>query len=284
MAYCLMQADARTLPLASESVDCVVTSPPYWAQRDYGVDGQIGLEDSPHDFVSALLPAFRETRRALKPCGTLWVIIGDTYYGDSPVRSCAKEAFSKSWDRSQTRSRGGSRRSAKRIGELSRCQLCGVPWRFAVAMQKEGWYLRSEITWCKPASKPEGRVKNRPSNATEKVFLFAKQRNRYAYHRDEVLKQYGADRNYWLVETARGDGNHPAAFPVEIAQRAIIAGCPAGGIVLDPFCGSGTVGVACLRSGRDFVGLDIKGEYLRTAGERLSGEYENSRNNLVKYE
>ena len=135
-------------------VQTCVTSPPYWNLRDYGVDGQIGLESTVDEFVEKMVVVGREIRRVLKDDGTFWLNLGDSYFGDSPVRKAASEAFSKTWDPSQTRSRGGLRRSAAAQGGLKAKDLCLIPHRVAIALQTDGWWLRDAIVWAKPNPMP----------------------------------------------------------------------------------------------------------------------------------
>ena len=136
------------------TVHCCVTSPPYWGLRDYGVEGQIGLEPTPQEYVDKLVGVFREVRRALRPDGTLWLNLGDSYFGDTPPRKASGEAFSKTWDPANTASRGGKRRSAARIGGLKPKDLIGMPWRLAFALQADGWWLRSDCIWAKANPMP----------------------------------------------------------------------------------------------------------------------------------
>lgn len=200
----ILHGDVRdVLPtLDAESVQCVVTSPPYWGLRDYGVDGQLGLEATPDEYVSNMVEVFREVKRVLRDDGTLWLNIGDSYFGDSPARGKSSEGFSKTWDKSQTRSRGGTRRSAKSVGALRPKNLIGIPWRLAFALQSDGWYLRSDIIWAKGLSfcpsyagsvMPES-CTDRPTSAYEHVFLLTKQA-RYYYDAEAVRENWADDRN-----------------------------------------------------------------------------------------
>jgi DNA modification methylase len=188
--------------LRSESVQCAITSPPYWNLRDYGHDSQIGLEKTPRDYVAALVEVLRELKRVMRTDGSLWLNLGDSYFGDSPTRKASAEAFSDTWNPADSAGNGGLRRSAARVGELKPKDLCMIPARVAIALQDDGWFLRSEITWCKRAPMPES-VRDRPTSATEKVYLLTKS-PRYLYNnqavRYEPLKE-SAER------LLRGDGS-----------------------------------------------------------------------------
>jgi DNA modification methylase len=174
----------KTLP--DESVQCVVTSPPYYGMRDYGFAGQIGLEPTLAEYLAKIVAVFSEIHRILRPDGTLWVNIGDGYFGDSPVREMSSEAFSKEWDKTQTRSRGGRRRSARREGSLKAKDLLGLPWRIAFALQDSGWWLRSDIIWAKPNPMPES-VSDRPTKSHEYLFLLSRS-SKYFYDAEAIME------------------------------------------------------------------------------------------------
>lgn len=185
----------RLAELPDASVQCVVTSPPYFGLRDYGVAGQIGLEPTLADYLATMVDVFREVRRVLRPDGTLWLNIGDSYHTDSPVRKSSAEAFSETWDLSQTASRGGLRKSAARSGTLKNKDLMMVPARLAIALCDDGWYLRSDIIWHKRAPMPES-VTDRPTSAHEHIFLLTKQ-PRYFYDADAVREEAEYGRRIW---------------------------------------------------------------------------------------
>lgn len=172
----------RTLPDAC--VQCVVTSPPYFGLRDYGIEGQIGLEPTVEAYVARMVDVFAEVRRVLRRDGTCWLNLGDSYFGDSPTRKTAGEAWSKTWDPTQTRSRGGLRRSGAREGGMKPKDLCMIPARVALALQADGWYLRSDIIWAKPNPMPES-VTDRPTKSHEYVFLLSKS-ERYYYDAESI--------------------------------------------------------------------------------------------------
>ena len=276
----IYQGDAlevlRGLP--SESVHCCITSPPYWGLRDYGVEGQIGLKQTLQEYVEALVEVFREVRRVLRLDGTLWLNLGDSYAG--------------SW---------GS------ASGLKPKDLVGVPWRVAFALQADGWYLRSDIIWHKPNSMPES-VTDRPTKAHEYIFLLAKSR-RYYYDAEaikeplarpeELLRKTPAvfggrnkhdgyrtrkhsgneyvgtytgrnKRSVWTVPTKPFPEAHFAVYPPALITPCILAGCPVGGTVLDPFAGSGTTLLVATQHHRKSIGIELNPEYIEIAKRRLN--------------
>lgn len=263
-----LAGDSRLLlpQLAAGSVQCCVTSPPYWGLRDYNHAEQIGAEASPEDYVQSLVAVFREVRRALADDGTLWLNVGDGYARNGGT------------GRSGPNARVGNTRKLiqRRNCRVPDCwglkdrDLMGLPWRVAFALQADGWLLRSKITWIKKAPMPES-VKNRPSNATEEVFLFSKTA-RYYYDNQAVREESGANlRNYWLLGPDSDGSPHPATFPRELARRCILLGSKPGDLVLDPFSGSGTTGVAAIELGRRAVLIELVDDYMEQARERLGG-------------
>lgn len=258
--------------LPQSSAQTVVTSPPYFGLRDYGDGRQIGIEATPSEYVSRLVDVFRAVRNVLKPDGTLWLNLGDTY-------------------------RDGN--------------LLGIPWRVALALVDDGWVLRSEIIWAKRNGLPDGSATDRPDRFHEHIFLLARQR-RYYYDADSIRedsdpKQEAHNRLYareyavtsekaptrqpgnvnhvgiharpgpggrnkrsvWTTSVARYVGAHTAVFPPELIEPCVVAGAPEGGVVLDPFCGTGTTGVVALRRGRSFVGIELNGESVALARRRI---------------
>ncbi|PFG17216.1 site-specific DNA-methyltransferase (cytosine-N4-specific) [Propionicimonas paludicola] len=288
----------RELPDAS--VDCCVTSPPYFGLRDYGVAGQIGAEASPAEFVAVLVAVFAEVRRVLADDGTLWLNLGDSYArqggsgrGSGSMLEGRKHGLAQ--EKNDTRRR-------KPGVVLPEKNLLGVPWRTAFALQDDGWILRNDIIWAKPNGMPES-VTDRLSTKHEHLFLFAKSRrywfdldlikvastgeapgnkpNTLAAYADATGTEKGARRwggnpgstllevhekrnpgDVWAIATQPFSEAHFATFPVEIPRRAIAAGCKPGGIVLDPFSGSGTTGLAAAELGRRYVGIDLNSDYL----------------------
>lgn len=248
----------------NESVNCIVTSPPYYWQRDYEVDGQIGHEASVEEYVEALQATFSEARRVLRDDGVLFLNIGDTYYSakGQPHGRDAKH-----------RGRQLSRRKLRAVDGpglgLPRKSLLGIPWRVALALQQDGWVLRSCIIWQRPAPMPEPTAHDRPWRTHEPIFLFAKS-PRYWFDRDAL----NGDEDIWRISARPyNPGVHFAPFPLELAERCIRAGCPEGGVVLDPFVGSGTSMAAALALGRSAIGIDLKPEYCDFVRKRLEDEF-----------
>lgn len=260
----LFEGDAinvlRRLP--SDSVQCVVTSPPYWGLRDYGIEGQIGLETILPQFLNRLVAIFSEVKRVLKPDGLLWLNIGDGYTsGNRGYRAPDKK----------NPARAMSVRPDTPEG-LKPKDLLGIPWRLAFALQDDGWYLRCDIVWNKPNATPES-VADRPTRAHEYLFMLSKS-ERYYYHR-EAMKDIGSNgkprnrRSVWDINTQAFAGSHFATFPPALIEPCILASTRPGDFVLDPFFGSGTVGMVCQRQARRYIGIELNPEYVRLAVERL---------------
>lgn len=252
--------------LEPESVNVCVTSPPYYNLRDYGIAGQIGREDTPDEYIENLVSAFREVRRVLKKDGTLWVNIGDSYTGGNR----------KSRDRDR-KVQGREMAIRKPTPEgLKPKELLGIPWRLAMALQADGWYLRSDIIWNKLNAMPES-VKDRPTRSHEYIFLLSRSQ-KYYFDMERIKepcvtpkgKKWRNKRDVWAVGTTGFKGDHFAVFPEKLIEPCILAGCPEGGIVLDPFTGSGTTGVVAMRLNRGFVGIEINTNYSKIAAERMN--------------
>jgi DNA modification methylase len=325
----------REMP--ENSVDCVVTSPPYWGLRDYGVAGQLGMEPTLAEHIGAMVTVFGAVRRVLKASGTLWLNYGDCYATSPNGRSAA-----------DTKAAGNDDRTFRDKpfltigGVLKPKDLCMVPNRLAIALQEAGWWVRSEIIWAKPNPMPES-IKDRPATSHEKIFMLSKSA-RYFYDAEAVRqnladasekrlaqnletqagsrranggsrahrpmkavsqKQRGHSRrhagfndrwdsmprdeqcahgrnlrNYepapvdaWVIATQPFKGAHFATFPPALAERCILAGCPRGGVVLDPFGGAGTTGLVALRHGRQAHLIELNPEYARLARERIDAEW-----------
>ena len=282
--------------LPDRSVDCIVTSPPYFGLRDYGVDGQIGAEPSPGEFVAALVAVFREARRVLADDGTLWLNLGDSY-----VHKKASGPQGRDGERA---TRTFTADAAGGWSGLPDKNLLGIPWRVALALQDDGWTLRNEIIWHKPNAMPES-VADRLSNRHEHLFLLTKQ-PRYWFDLDPIREprsevsikratphrspagkaareglpyagiaspqtlalsqmMHDGGRNpgdVWTIATQPFTEAHFATMPPALAERCIQAGCKPGGTVLDLFSGSGTTGLAAARHGRRYVGIDLNADYL----------------------
>jgi len=262
----ILTGDSRTvLPkVEAGSVQCCVTSPPYWGLRDYDHPEQIGAEDSPDQYVEQLVSVFREVRRVLKKDGTVWLNVGDGYARNGGHGKCGPNA------KVGNTKKMIQKRNCKvpQVWGLKDRDLMGLPWRVAFGLQADGWILRSRIVWVKKTAMPES-VKNRPTNATEEVFLFSKSPS-YYYDSDAVREESGANlRNYWpLGPDASGKG-HPAAFPRELARRCILLSTKPGDIVLDPFGGSGTTGAVAQEEGRKSILIELNPSYNDLTKKRL---------------
>lgn len=237
------------------------TSPPYWSLRDYGIDGQIGAEASVEKYVEKLVALFEEVRRVTRDDGTLWLNIGDSYTsGGRTWRAPDKKNPIRAMDVRPPTPEG-----------LKPKDLIGVPWRLAFALQEAGWYLRSDLIWHKPNCQPES-VKDRPTRAHEYLFLFSKS-DRYKYNQDAVRGPNNRNlRTVWDIKTKPYRGAHFATFPLELIKPSILLATSEGDLVLDPFLGSGTTGVASLKAQRRFVGIELNPEYIQIAEERLGDE------------
>lgn len=322
-----------------ESVNCVITSPPYYGLRDYGVEGQIGLEDTPEKYIERLVQLFREVRRVLKKEGTCWVNLGDTY-------STGTRA-----SRSQSNNPGvganneNAQNAVPRVGNPVGCKtkdLIGIPWMFAFAMRADGWYLRQDIIWAKPNPMPES-VTDRCTKSHEYIFLLSKSET-YYFNYEEIQEEavtqvdprigrreeyngirqgkegtgnrafvslktrprfggskYGDNeaphyntysgkewepqmdgevvvrnkRDVWNVKVKPNKEAHFATYPEMLIQPCVLAGCPEGGVVLDPFMGSGTTGIVARKLNRSYIGIEINPEYQQMATRRICEHGEN---------
>ena len=257
----------RSLP--SDSVRCAITSPPYWGLRDYGIQGQIGLEPSLSQFLDQLTLVFSELRRVLANDGTLWLNIGDGYTsGNRGYRASDKK----------NPARAMATRPPTPDG-LKPKDLIGVPWRLAFALQEDGWFLRSDVVWNKPNAMPES-VKDRPVRSHEYLFMLTKSEH-YFYDHEAVKEETGDEglrrsrRSVWSVNTKPFLGAHFATFPAELIRPCVLASSKPGDFVLDPFFGSGTVGLVSQEEGRRYLGIELNPEYVRLASERLQAAQPN---------
>ena len=325
--------------LPNESVNCCVTSPPYFNLRDYGVDGQIGMEDTPEEFIKKLTEVFREVRRVLKDDGTLWVNIGDSY--------CNSNGYARASEEFQRSGRNDALANDRSLSVLHEAgfktkDLMGIPWMLAFALREDGWYLRQDIIWHKPNPMPES-VKDRCTRSHEYIFLLSKSphyyfdyeeiqedsvcaddrragkgRIGYSGKRDETSGmnksfvvisdkrnkrdvweseyknlQYNGQPNHsmhkrraeglpdieyekrnkrdvWSVTTKAIKEAHFATFPEDLIEPCIKAGCPVGGVVLDPFFGSGTTGRVAQRLNRGYIGIELNPEYVEISKNRTN--------------
>lgn len=256
----VFQGDADVLlkQLPSDFFRCCITSPPYWGLRDYGIEGQIGAEEEPSDYICCLVAVFEQVRRVLTEDGTLWLNIGDSYTsGNRGYRAPDKK----------NPVRAMSYR-AKTPDGLKPKDLIGIPWRLAFALQQAGWYLRSDIIWEKPNCMPES-VKDRPTRAHEYVFLFSKSL-KYYYDYESVRESSGRNRRtIWSIPTEPFPGWHFATFPPKLVEPCVLAGSRPDDWILDPFFGSGTVGAVCEQQHRNYVGIELNPEYVNIAVERV---------------
>jgi site-specific DNA-methyltransferase (cytosine-N4-specific) len=257
----VFQGDAATVlaQLPDDFFQCAMTSPPYWGLRDYGMGGQIGAEDDPEEYVDKLVAVFEQVRRVLREDGTVWLNIGDSFTsGNRGYRAPDKK--------NPVRAMSYRPRTPK---GLKSKDLVGIPWRVAFALQRAGWYLRTDIIWEKPNAMPES-VKDRPTRSHEYVFLLSKS-ERYFYDPDSVAEGNGRNRRtVWSIPTEPFPGAHFATFPPALVEPCILAGSAPDDWVLDPFFGSGTVGVVCDRFNRKYVGIEANPEYVQLALDRLA--------------
>ena len=292
----------KTLP--TESVDCVVTSPPYWRLRDYEVKGQIGQEASIEGYLERLMNVFNEIRRVLKPTGTVWIVLNDTYKSKNDGRSQNKPKGN-IYNPSFQKAKSSKVKTALNIPAKS---LCLIPERFAGLMIEKGWILRNQIIWHKPNQMPQS-IKDRFTVDYEKLFFFTKT-SRYYFsqqfeplrdrkrlqrrflnpetdhkqhesywtthdlkaaeiRRKRILEKGRNKRCVWTIGTAKFSGEHYATYPEKLIETPILAGCPKGGIVLDPFMGSGTTAVVAKKLGRDYIGIELNKNYVKISEQRL---------------
>lgn len=327
----IIQGDALSVlkTLDGESVNCCVTSPPYYNLRDYGVDGQIGLEEHPEEYIQKLVEIFREVRRVLTKDGTLWVNIGDSYAGSGKGASNYPDN-AKKYKQGTNKGSVGTFLSKTVSANCKPKDLIGIPWMLAFALRADGWYLRSDIIWVKNNPMPES-VKDRCTKSHEYIFFLTKSPKYYfddesiaepvkessikrlkqpnienqkgsftpskangamkavapryggkkytenpdAFYRTKSGNAYDfrpkrKKRDVWTVSTQPFKGAHFATFPPKLVEPCILAGCPEGGIILDPFAGSGTTGMVARQHGRDFILIELNEEYVKLCEERTS--------------
>ena len=259
-----LNGDTREMvrQLPDDTFQCAVTSPPYWGVRDYGVDNQIGAEPDLYQYIERLVAVFRELRRALKPDGTFWLNIGNTY-----------SSGGRKWRDVDDKNKGRamSYRPPTPPG-LKKKDLIGVAWLLALACQKDGWYLRNDIIWHKPNGQPES-VKDRLTVSHEYLFMFSKS-ERYYFDQDAIKENTSNGnsrknkRTVWSINTEPCPEAHFAVFPGALIRPCILAGSKKGDIVLDPFYGAGTVGIITKELDRKCVGIELNDDYLHIAEKR----------------
>lgn len=338
MSITILNGDCRDVlkTLPEKSVQCCVTSPPYFGLRDYGHDSQIGAEPTPDEFAAELVAVFRDVRRVLKDDGTLWLNLGDSYSGAGHGGGGSFEK-ERNWRVGNPDKNNGSsnRDGLGRVSGIKPKDLIGIPWRVAFALQADGWYLRQDIIWAKPNPMPES-VTDRCTKAHEYIFMLTKQA-KYYYDQDAIkepmsmssvarLLQPGLDdqagyarvpgktngnmkavgkidkqrghgrrhdgfnarwdamekqeqcsgmrnkRSVWTVATRPFKESHYATFPPSLIEPCILAGCPVGGMVLDPFGGAGTTGLVADRLQRNATLIELNSAYATMARNRIDGD------------
>lgn len=324
--------------LPDNSIDCCVTSPPYYGLRDYGKEEQIGLEDTPEDYIERLVGVFMEVYRVLKPTGTLWLNIGDSYWGGKGKSGSSSGEYQEQRFKDKNTitpsccnfgGKGYTRPTDKKHEYIKPKDLIGIPWMLAFALRRAGWYLRQDIIWHKPNAMPES-VKDRCGKSHEYIFLLTKSasyyfdkeaiqipaktkenrpsgivRNReYNYNSkpnlnpaayriggnkrtevetDDPIYRKNTDRSFtpsdkvnkrdvWSVPTKPTKENHFAVFPDTLIVDCIKAGCPEGGLVLDPFMGSGTTAIVARKLYRNYIGFELNPDYVKISSEKINNE------------
>ena len=246
-----------------------VTSPPYFGLRDYGCDGQIGLEQTPDEYVEKLVEVFREVRRVLKDNGTLWLNVGDSYAANRSYQVPSTKGGKK---HSNSQSAGG--RGSKVPSGMKPKDLIGIPWLLATALRSDGWWLRQDIIWYAPNAMPE-RVTDRCVGAHEHIFLLSK--SKHYFFDFEAIQEPAADgttrrkRDVWTVNTAAYKGAHGAVFPPSLIEPCILAGSRPGDLVIDPFGGSGTTAGVATRHSRNALLCELNPEYGKLVPGRIAG-------------
>ena len=300
----------KTFP--DESINCCITSPPYFGLRNYGVDGQIGNENTPEEYIEKLVSVFNEVKRVLKDDGTLWLNLGDCWSGRNQVAE-TKNSTQKQKNNHGTNYMNEKEHKSKlvKLNSYKLKDLIGIPWMAAFALRNADWYLRQDIIWAKGNPMPES-VKDRCTKSHEYIFLFSK--NKKYYYDYEAIKEpavtkptvrdkkaegyqadygkgdrfsagarvYGADsmrnkRDVWFVNTKPCKEAHFATFPDTLIEPCVLAGCPENGIVLDPFMGAGTTGMVAKKHNRNYVGIELNADYIQIAERRIK-EHDNTRN------
>lgn len=250
--------------LPNNKFRCVITSPPYWGVRDYGVEDQIGAEPNLNDYIHSLVEIFSEVRRVLKPDGTFWLNIGNTYTSGG-----------RKWRQADAKNKGRAMSYRPPTPEgLKKKDLVGVAWMVAMACQQEGWYLRNDIIWHKPNCQPES-VRDRLTVSHEYLFMFSKS-ERYFFNQEAIKESYRNGnglknkRTVWSINTEPCPEAHFAVFPRNLVRPCILAGSEEGDAILDPFYGAGTVGMVAQELNRKCTGIEINDEYVDIARKRTS--------------
>ena len=304
----ILIGDCRNLlrEMAEKSVHTCVTSPPYFGLRDYGMDDQIGLEQTPEAFVAEMVAVFREVKRVLRDDGTLWLNLGDSYASYRDGKATPDTTRGDSEGTLVPKGSAKNRMASTFAGSsIKHKDLIGIPWRVAFALQADGWYLRQDIIWHKPNPMPES-VTDRCTKAHEYIFLLSKSPQYYFDHeaikepvadssisrlsQNNLSNQLGSDRvpfktngtmkavgntenrnkrSVWTITTKPFKGAHFATFPPDLIEPCILAGCPEGGTVLDPFGGAGTTGLVASSHNRNSILCELNPEYAQLALDRI---------------
>lgn len=311
----IIQGDCLSVlkTMESSTVNCCVTSPPYYGLRDYGMADQIGLETSPIEYVEKLVQVFREVWRVLRDDGVVWLNLGDSYNGSGGAGGDYNAGGLRE---------GQPRYPGHRVDGLKPKDMIGIPWRVAFALQSDGWYLRQDIIWAKPNPMPES-VSDRCTKSHEYIFLLSKSQQYYfdsesikeiadydgrkdtlskgskkynnhvvpgqptqtfamqkheRWNKNEEGEYIRNKRDVWKVPTECCKEAHFATFPKDLIRPCIKAGCPVDGIVIDPFLGSGTTACVCIEENRKYLGIELNPEYIKIAQKRINST---ERNGLI---
>lgn len=316
--------------LDDNSVDCCITSPPYWRLRDYGCDEQLGLESTPEEYVAKMVKVFHEVKRVLKPEGTLFLNLGDSYAGSGKGAANYPDNAMKHKQGTNKGMVGASATTKVKYDGYKPKDLIGIPWSTAFALRADGWYLRQDIIWAKPNPVPES-VTDRCTKSHEYIFLLAKSQ-KYYYDNEAIkepvsdatiqrlnqdiesqkgsdrvpnktngnmkavapryggnkytkspdvfnrtksgnaydFREYRNKRSVWSVTTKPFKQAHFATFPEDLIKPCVLAGCPANGIILDPFMGAGTTAAVAINYGRNYIGFELNKEYCSIAEKRIA--------------
>jgi len=270
----ILFGDCRdTLKQFDEKARCCVTSPPYYGLRDYGGESnQIGLEQSPEEYIQEMVNVFRLVRDNLTDDGTLWLNIGDSYYNYRPGKGEAlpKQSVSKT---NQDLPQGSNPRRGRRLEGLKEKDLIGIPWMLAFALRADGWYLRQDIIWSKPNPMPES-VRDRCTKSLEYIFLLSKSQ-KYYFDVNSIKEptiegnSLKRKKSVWNVKLKPNKKAHFATYPEELIKPCILAGSEENDIVLDPFMGSGTTAAVARSLGRYYIGCELHEEYNNLIQERV---------------
>jgi len=292
--------------LPDNSIDCCVSSPPYWSLRDYNMEGQFGLEETPEAYILKLGDIYDEVRRVLKPEGTAWLNLGDSFISaKSDYMPTQTLRNGNKADYIQKDSGIGYLPNRRKQEGYKQKDLVGIPWMSAFELRSRGWWLRQDIIWNKPNPMPES-VEDRCTRSHEYIFMFSKSKKYYydfeaikykmecaehdkrarqgrkRFPTDKIngirgntpdkVYEFANKRSVWTVNTKPYSEAHFATFPEELIVDCIKAGCPEGGIVLDPFMGAGTTGLVARKINRNFIGFELNPEYIKIAKNRIFNE------------